>query len=647
MKKRQPALAAGATLLLALFGGAFTQAVFAQAGPDSFVLGLLPDTQGGTDEQGQAHVSLHPMEEVLAQLAANGADTIIHVGDMTDHGSPVEFEEWTQLAAEYRDQGIEFLPIMGNHETSYATMQDWVSYMSDFIPADAVHMPGYEWVNYYVVRDNVLIFGISYYNLPIAFDWIKQTIETVGSETDHIVVASHDSLIGAKYGQTREQIVDGTKDDDWVFGVQQDIRSFFADHDVIFVSGHEHQYQRSVISDTTILQTMPSGSTPATGNYRMNVFTQIIIGNASYKGYEYRYGERDLVQAVVAHRNATLQEGVPYLDVNASLLTFTGDRVDYASYLAEHTATSNDPAEDFDADWVLMDAFSRTTNRCETIVYPNSMLPETRPVLVLNPRYETADCLADDGSRVSLVGGVNDTFNRTDSTTRTMGYTPGLSRAESLNDLMRLSYQWLFQVHERWSPNLNSAQRVVLDPEADELIVPATTIDLKEHVTTSWLPAEAGTASDIVIISGTQNQTGTYQDGYGVQKDIETDAGLPMSQTDGEPKAPVVLPQGATKSWDISNAVSDAYAVQFTASQGGDVAGLTLGMRGDDGWQALAPNQCVIEGAFDAAYIQSPPARSETCESAPLVGYDAGQEAHRWWTVLTTDAELALVSTGQ
>jgi hypothetical protein len=116
---------------------------------------------------------------------------------------------------------------MGNHEMSYAYTTEWIANMRNFIPDDAVHMSGNEWVNYYVIRNNVLVIGLAYYNLPIAIDWIKEVVAEHEGQVDHIVVASHDGLIGAKYGLTREQIVEGTKDDDWVYSVQEDIRRFF------------------------------------------------------------------------------------------------------------------------------------------------------------------------------------------------------------------------------------------------------------------------------------------------------------------------------------------------------------------------------------------------------------------------------------
>ena len=618
-----------------------TPAESAPQATEPFTIGLLPDTQGGSDANGQAHVAIYPMREVLAHQVAEGVDMVIAVGDLTDNGSDIEFAEWRSVADAYAEQGIEFMPLMGNHETSYAYTYNWIENMKHFIPQDAVHMPDYEWINYYVIRDNVLVFALAYYNLPVAFEWIKETVEAT-NDIDHIVVASHDGLIGAKYGQTREQIVDGTKDDDWVYSVQPQIREFFADHDVIYVQGHEHQYQRSLVSAKTTLQTLPSSSTPTGGNYRMDTYTQIMSGNASYKGYEFRYGERELVQMIVAQKNATMSNGSEHFDVNSALLTFSGDRVDYQAFFAPHTATSNDPEQDFTADWHLMDKFSRTKNRCESVIYPNSILPDTRPVLVLQTRYLTNECYADDGSYVNLVGGQNNTFNRTDTRSRDMSFTPGITRAESMNDLLRLAYQWLYQVHENWTPNLNSPVRIIPDYANNELLIPETTIDLKEHVTLSW-QVSTGTASDVLIISGTQNQTGVYQDDYGVEKDIETESGLANSQTDGSTKQAIVLPSTASKDWDISTALSDHYAVQFTGAEAFDAAAVTLGILDNGEWQPIAPVNCVMDSAWTDSYLVEPPVRDAECEDYPLTGYDSAF-GNRWWVVLTRDAEIALIN---
>lgn len=608
-----------------------------------YKIGLLPDTQGGSDSAGQAHVAMHPMSELLKQQSAMDVDMVIALGDLTDGGSEIEFNEWRSVAEQYAEQGIEFLPVMGNHETSFAYTVNWIKHMKNFIPDDAVHMPGYEWVNYYVVRENVLVIGLAYYNLPIAYEWIKTIIEDKADDVDHIVVASHDGLIGAKYGQTREQIVDGTKGDDWVYSVQPKIRELFADHDVIYVQGHEHQYQRSLISAKTALTTYPSASTPTGGNYRMDVYTQIMAGNASYKGYEFRYGERDLVQMIIAQKNQTDQSSDPGYDVNSSILTFNNERVDYVSYFANHSAHSNDDSEAFTADWKMLDKFSRAKNRCESVFYANSILADTRPVMVLQPEYLTNECYANDGTYARLAGGFNNTFNRTDSRTRDMSYTPGFTRAETMNDLVRLAYQWLFQYHENWTPNLNGPNRVIPDYDADEMIFPETTMDLKEHVTLSWLPASDMTASDILLVSGMQNQTGIYQDDYGVEKDITLDTGLAGSQTDGNAKSAVTLPAYATQDWDITNAPADPYAVEITLPEGINASDVTLAIKTATGWQSLASDACILDAAWDSDFIHNAPSRDAACDSEQLVGYDS-QFGNRWWVVLHQDAEIAFIN---
>ena len=610
----------------------------------AFTVGVLPDTQGGSDAEGQAHVAIHTMDEVLKHQLAAGVNLVIPVGDLTDKGSAVEWEEWTRVARPYHEQGMEFLPVMGNHELNYSYTTGWINAMREFIPEDAVHMPGYEWVNYYVIRENVLMIGLAYYNLPLAISWIEDVVLENRDAVDHIIVASHDGLIGAKYGQTREQIVEGTKDDDWVYSVADEIRAFFSEHDVIYVQGHEHQYQRSLIARDTAQLSFPSGSTPSGGNYRMNVYTQILSGNASYKGYEFRYGERELVQMIVSQKNATMEKGSDHFDVNSSWLTFDNDRVDYASYYAEHTAQNNDADQDFDAEWHLMDKFSRTTNRCETVIYPNNIPEDTRAVMVFQPNYVTDHCLADDGSSARLAGGTNDTYNRTDSRTRDMGFTPGFSRAETLTDLTRLAYQWLYQYHESWTPNLNSGMRVIPNSDTNELDIPEVTVDLKEHVTLSWTPATADTASDILIVSGTQNQTGMYQGDYGEPKDIQADTGLTVKDGDGNDtaKPAAILPETATQHWDIADAVSDPYAVAFTAAAGLSGDSVILAQRSGNDWQPLADASCIVEDIWMESYVATPPAREGDCADQPLLGYD--RDDNIWWTVLNADTELALVS---
>ena len=80
-----------------------------------FKIGLLPDTQGGSDSEGQTHVALHPMKNVLAHQEAAGVNMVLALGDLPVGGSAEEFAEWSSVDKQYQAKGIEFLLVMGNY----------------------------------------------------------------------------------------------------------------------------------------------------------------------------------------------------------------------------------------------------------------------------------------------------------------------------------------------------------------------------------------------------------------------------------------------------------------------------------------------------------------------------------------------------
>jgi len=92
-------------------------------------------------------------------------------------------------------------------------------------------------------------------------------------------------------------------------------------------------YQRSVIKAPVGIEATSWKQDDR--NYRLPQYTQIMSGNASYKGYEFRYGERELVQAIVQQKMNTMKNGSNAFDANAGLLSFTGQRIDYATLLRE------------------------------------------------------------------------------------------------------------------------------------------------------------------------------------------------------------------------------------------------------------------------------------------------------------------------
>ena len=610
----------------------FFMSVKANSSLDKLKIGILPDTQGTGDT-----VSIYPMKAVLDKLHQDDIDIVIPVGDLTNGGTTDEFKQWASIAETYKKEGIEFLPLMGNHETAWGSDVEWIEYMKDFIPEDAVHMSGVEYGNYYVIRENVLIILLKHGHLSPAFEWVKNVIESNSFKVDHILIASHDGLVGSKNGQTKGML--SSKGTDLLFNHWDEIRAFYSKHDIIWVQGHDHVYQRSVISAPVWVN--PSSWERSDGNYRLHQYTQIISGNASYKGYDFRYGEREKIQDIIQMRMNTMKNGSEVYDVNASVFSFDNQRVDYKSYVATHTIKSNQEGQKelSSPEWIMLDQFSRSNNRCERIVYPSSIPEETRTSSTLDPRFHTNSCYADDGSLARIIDGKNDTYNRFDSTNEVFNWNEGFSRAENVRDMARLLYQYMFQYHQPWSPNLNGDQRIIINEEEAKILVPETTIDVKKHLTLSWIPKTEETISDILIVNGTQIHTGIYTNADGMIKDIETDSGYIGSQPNGSAKGPVELNGNATKDWNLENAVSDRYVLQFTkADYASEYA--TIGFYNGTDWVPFTSSRCFVRGAYDPNMITEVSSKlDETCRREHIVGIDENS----WWIVLNSDMEVALI----
>lgn len=175
------------------------------------------------------------------------------------------------------------------------------------------------------------------------------------------------------------------------------------------------------------------------------------------------------------------------------------------------------------------------------------------------------------------------------------------------------------------------------------MTVPATTIDMKKHVTLSWMPKTNETRSDILIVSGLQNHGGVYQNAFGGEKNIRVESGLPGSQPDGTSKRPHTrLPLTATQDWNVEDIVADKYGVQFTADADLNAKDLVLGEQVNGVWKPLVTENCVVDAPWDGYYLVNEPVRDVTCAGQPVVGYDS-QYGNRWWMIADRDLEIALV----
>lgn len=609
-----------------------------QPGPDptpapqvsTLKFGVLPDTQGSA-----SGVALHTMRAALDKLVAENVKVVLAIGDLIEDGTPQEYAMWRTLADQYKDK-LTFLPIMGNHDIK-GIDQDWYELAQRYIPADAQHMPGAEWKNYAWIKDRVLFINLSYGLFERSYPFIESVIKTHHANVDHIVLQTHNSFVGNRYGFVRENIIDGS------YSLQNDLhfrdnydkfRELFTQYKVLFLSGHEHHYSRSLILD----------------EYDRR-FTQIITGNAAYKGYESRFGEAEKIQRMVMLK---VQNADGAIDLNVPIFTVQGQTMDYKAYYVTHTVTSNaDPLKELaNPQWKLFDRFTYGKSQCEKVVFPASLPAGMQPSSIHDASYRTSYCASPAGNAARILDGSNRVFNRYDTRTRGMSATPGVSFAGSNTEMLTMMYRYLFIEHANYRPNVNNSQRARLVNQGtpdEEVEVRATTIDLKKHVVLSWQDRTEQTLTDRLVVSGITAQDGIYIDPYGREKDITTAPGLAGSYGDGSEtaKAPYALPAYATKTWALDDARrGDDFVLAFRLPAGvtADNAALARYDAATGAWQPLASAACVSKLAYDASFLTALPADLDAgCASqAAVVGVDAQDGA--FWARVNRDGMFAIVA---
>lgn len=592
--------------------------------------GVLPDTQGS-----DSGVALHTMRAALDFFVAQKVEVVLPIGDLVENGTQAEYVAWRKLAQEYRNKLV-FLPIMGNHDIK-GTDQDWYDYVGDFIPTDAEHMTGTEMKNYAWVRGNVLFINISYGWLERAYDFVEAMVQKHQGKVDHIILQTHNSFVGNRYGLVRENIIDGSHAliNDILFREAYDkYRKLFTEHDVIYLSGHEHHYSRSVIQDDQARR-----------------FLQIIAGNAAYKGYENRFGEHEAVQNLLMLKTQSMDAGA--LDLTAPIFDVKDGVIDYQAWYTSHTVTSNDggPGELAKPSWTVMDRFVRSADRCEKVVFPSSLPAGMQPNGVHDASYRTSACVSAQGSSARILDGINNLFNRHDTRTRTMSATPGSSFATSNTEMLAMMYRYLFIAHANYRPNVNNSQRARLINEGtpnEAVQVRETTIDLKKLLALNWYGKEDNTLSEVLSISGIAAQDGIYTDPWGRLKNMATETGKAGSYGDGseQGKRPVVLPAYAGNSWKLDDAKhGDPYVLSFVVPEGATAATSALARydTASKSWKPLTETKCISRAAYQSSYLSGMPADVDAgCASQTIMGYDS--QSNAFWARLDQDGAYAIVA---
>ncbi|MGR5117180.1 metallophosphoesterase family protein [Vibrio astriarenae] len=460
-------------------------------------IGLVPDTQGSGDNN-----SWLLQDGLMKHYVDEGVDLVLAVGDLTNSNTQYEYDHWLRVMDKYSErQDMTILPVRGNHEKTWYADDGGTQIFIDNLEhmmTDAEHMPGYENLTYAYTQDNVLVIMVDVYihDNPAEYDsgksawvttypWLKEMVEKYRDDVDHIIVGTHEPMFGRqRNGRWIEVDAFGSSDGDtrtqYGSSLRKEIIKFFADNNVIYVSGHDHQYSRSAI----LIDEDRDVSTSKVKHAPVQYFDHIISGNASFKEYGTRYyagayNFNDSAHERMVSRH-TMQQ-TPVTGLNSSILTFKGNEIDYVARVAAHDYTQADQdifeadgnfddAYDYDIPWREIDRFTKVKGAYTRILDAENSNSKSMDSIII--RSEQDDEYV--GTSAILIKYYNYLFN----TYSTAGYSAG-------------------------SEYYRNAE--------------AATKNLDVMVNFSYLSDgdNADTVTDVLMVSGTQQQDGAHLDSGG------------------------------------------------------------------------------------------------------------------------------------
>ena len=418
-------------------------------------------------------------------------------------------------------------------------------------------------------------------------------------------------------------------------GLAENILSLFTEYQVTYISGHDHQYSRSLIHSD------PKHKDSANG------FTQIIGGNASWKAYEGYYGfhqeletglfldnyvrdssdDQDDLQnsngETISSPTDDLGDGISFVvvEINGRQITTTayfashdltevdmnvGAHYDYETnqwceYEGDYLVNDSTPTTKVctDIEWVKVDENTRTTDAISRVVEPEQNY-------FLQSRTPEVDGYI--GSEASIFDGYNMTFD---------------------------------------SFHASAVDRIEM---------------LRELVSMSWFTDESDiTLTDILLISGNQTQDGTHHNSYGKVLEGESESityinrsgcevlnathvtrdGVMNKGTDIEvslsgdtSKTDYEAGCSNSDSWDNRYQdnnldFADAMTLGFTAPEGVDIETLTVG-RYDEATEQWVP--AFSEECFtDTGYSEHYSVHYRISEQEPEGGFGVDNCQQRYW----------------
>lgn len=449
--------------------------------------------------------------------------------------------------------------------------------------------------------------------------------------------------------------------DDSAPGLAEDILSLFSEYKVTYISGHDHQYSRSLIHAT------PDDKDSSKG------FMQIIAGNASWKAYENLYGIEENYETGLYLKNFydTLtggdlinSEGTEYASVTSSLgngiafilVEFNGRQISTKAYFAEHGLTEVDmnlgAHYDFDTNswcefsgdfmvegsvttetcsevnWQIIDDSTRTTDAAMRVVEPmeNYFLTSATPE---NSGYI--------GSEASIVDGYNLTYDAI--------YAGHVERLEMMRELVSMS--WFTDKDDTTVSDIlwisgNQTQEGGYFSEYGEVDLPLIEVDAGE-LALGAAPSLTYTNRNLVQVN---NPTHVTRDGV-FNKGVDIEASLNSDIVNGNPSGNDALWDSRYLNDDLDFA--DAMVLAFKIPDGENTSDLILG-RYDEAsasWVSAFVEDCFIESGYSEHFTP----QYRISEQHPEGGTHIDNCQQRYWgytnnTIwgfIHTDGKFALI----
>lgn len=431
---------------------------------------VIPDTQGAKYSDGITHEPTIILDAITKELANREVDFVLNVGDITDKRTNVEYSEWVSSMSALLDEGISVYPVRGNHEV--VDGKDWNGWRKDGEAHVGEHydagaalwrhytdplletvtkMPGDNNLSYYFINENSLFIGLDLYDSDInenmyrgawlhLYNWIEDVIESNKDEVDHIFVFAHEPFTTRKRPHAVESeeyysLMDPIEgkmsysdisqlgllslQDRSETGLMNNLLSLFAKNRVHYISGHDHQYIRSLIHTEE-------------NNSKSDYFYQTIAGNASFKSYTNNYGVYDPLETGLAQDN---YGG----DINAAsflIYEIAGKQVTMEYWVAEHTLTVENQEDNLtweNPKWVLGDKVTYTSDAKQYVVAPRENY------------WGVSEQPADEnyiGTSVAILEGYNQIFNIYE----TKGENLTLPKEDKMSEL--ISFSWFYDQDE-------------------------------------------------------------------------------------------------------------------------------------------------------------------------------------------------------